>query len=145
MEAREWTNEFMKLMLKYGHGKTKDENGMSVYHKRGVMGARVSSAIPLFSHAMLESYTENTSEPLGRSCLTSFELLMRHVALWEAEIDGRIRYDPAVTLGVSSLCCLNLVLRRICLQSTHTGMNVFRRNTMTHRCKMPCQLTYPEI
>lgn len=92
----------MNLMLKYGHGKTKDENGMSVYRERGAMGASVSSAIPLFSHAMLESYTENTSEPLGRSCLTGFELLMRHVALWEAEIDGRIRYGPAVAPGLSS-------------------------------------------
>lgn len=41
---------------------------------------------------MLESYAQVTSEPLGRSCLTSFTLFMRHVALWEEEVAGRITY-----------------------------------------------------
>ncbi|KAJ7578019.1 hypothetical protein C8J56DRAFT_364210 [Mycena floridula] len=45
---------------------------------------------PVFSHAMLESYTQVTSEPLGSSCLTGFSLFMRHVALWEAESKGEI-------------------------------------------------------
>jgi hypothetical protein len=39
---------------------------------------------------MLESYKQVSAERLGRSCLTSFELMMRHVALWEQEKDGKI-------------------------------------------------------
>ncbi|KAF9458011.1 hypothetical protein BDZ94DRAFT_1292213 [Collybia nuda] len=89
--ARHWTHEFMALALKHGHGKAKDENGVNTYRERGVRGAHIASAIPVFSHAMLEPYTQNTSEPLGRNCLTGFELLMRHVALWE-EVGGRIRH-----------------------------------------------------
>ncbi|KAE9405412.1 hypothetical protein BT96DRAFT_972558 [Gymnopus androsaceus JB14] len=46
--------------------------------------------VPVFSHAMLEGYGQITSEPLGRSCLTGFALLMRHVALWELEKEGKI-------------------------------------------------------
>ncbi|TRM65507.1 hypothetical protein BD626DRAFT_616231 [Schizophyllum amplum] len=42
-----------------------------------------------FSHAMLESRGQRTSEPLIRSCLTSFTLFLRHVALWEEEAKGK--------------------------------------------------------
>ena len=51
----------------------------------------VDSDKPVFSHAMLESYAQVSSEPLGRSCLTGFSLFMRHVALWEAEAKGEIK------------------------------------------------------
>lgn len=54
---------------------------------------------PVFSHAMLESYAQVTSEPLGRSCLTGFPLFMRHVALWEEEAKGDIVYVSAI------ICC----------------------------------------
>lgn len=89
-------------MLKCGHGNNKDKNGTSLYLTRGARGVHVASDIPLFSHAMLEPYSQNTSEPLGRSCLTGFELFMRHVALWEAEVDGRIRYGPLSVLCVDT-------------------------------------------
>ncbi|KAF9458022.1 hypothetical protein BDZ94DRAFT_1227060 [Collybia nuda] len=85
-----WTSEFIALMLKWGHGHFKDESGKGLYLTRRAMGAKLVREIPLFSNAMLEPYSQNTSEPLGQSCLTSFELFMRHVALWEAEVDGRI-------------------------------------------------------
>jgi hypothetical protein len=51
----------------------------------------VDSDKPVFSHAMLESYAQVSSEPLGRSCLTGFPLFMRHVALWETEAKGEIK------------------------------------------------------
>lgn len=67
---------------------------MSVYRDRGAKGTPVASRIPPSPHMKLEPYMQNTSEPLGRSCLTGFELLRRHVALWEGEVEGRILYGP---------------------------------------------------
>ncbi|KAF8311713.1 hypothetical protein DL93DRAFT_2098630 [Clavulina sp. PMI_390] len=43
-----------------------------------------------FTHAMLEERSIVTSEPGGRSCLTSFEVLMRHVELWREKVKGHI-------------------------------------------------------
>lgn len=43
-----------------------------------------------FTHAMLEERSIVTAEPGGRSCLTSFELLMRHVELWREKVRGHI-------------------------------------------------------
>ena len=51
---------------------------------------QVESSKPVFTHAMLESRGQRTSEPLTRSCLTGFSLLMRHVALWEEEVRGKV-------------------------------------------------------
>ena len=61
----------------------------------------IKSDKPVFSHAMLESYAQVTSEPLGRSCLTGWSLLMRHVALWELEREGKI---TLVAVTILSQC-----------------------------------------
>ncbi|KAF8311748.1 hypothetical protein DL93DRAFT_1385226 [Clavulina sp. PMI_390] len=42
------------------------------------------------THAQLEERSIITSEPGERSCLTSFELLMRHVELWKEKVKGNI-------------------------------------------------------
>ncbi|KAK7057988.1 hypothetical protein R3P38DRAFT_3253024 [Favolaschia claudopus] len=42
------------------------------------------------SHVDLDNKHQLSSEPQGRSCLTGFSLLMRHVALWEIEKTGEI-------------------------------------------------------
>lgn len=49
---------------------------------------------------MLEERSIITSEPGKRSCLTSFELLMRHVELWRAKIRGEI-------------ACVSFMLKRL--------------------------------
>lgn len=45
-----------------------------------------------FTHAMLEERCISSSEPGDRSCLTGFELLMRHVELWREKVRGHIAY-----------------------------------------------------
>lgn len=59
--------------------------------------------IPIFTHALLDTDHQITSEPLRRSCLTSFQLLFRHVVLWEAEQEERlyIRDDVWASTAVS--------------------------------------------
>ncbi|EJD52355.1 hypothetical protein AURDEDRAFT_158081 [Auricularia subglabra TFB-10046 SS5] len=84
-KAREWTQGVVRQYLRVGHAKT---NAPFYWPKRY---PRVESDVPVFSHAMLEGYGQTTSEPLGRSCLTGFSLLMRHVALWEEELAGKIK------------------------------------------------------
>ncbi|KAK0210293.1 hypothetical protein DFS33DRAFT_1378273 [Desarmillaria ectypa] len=51
---------------------------------------KTDSTIPVFTHALLENNMQRSSEPLGRSCLTGFSLFMRHIALWEEEVEGKI-------------------------------------------------------
>jgi hypothetical protein len=46
--------------------------------------------IPIFTHALLDTIDQVSTEPLRRSCLTGFELFFRHVALWEAEQQERL-------------------------------------------------------
>ncbi|KZV86223.1 hypothetical protein EXIGLDRAFT_622192, partial [Exidia glandulosa HHB12029] len=81
-DARRWTRECINEYLEVGHTR-------SPFHWPKPYPP-VKSKKPVFSHAMLESYAQVTSEPLGRSCLTGFTLFMRHVALWEEELAGRI-------------------------------------------------------
>ncbi|PVF98266.1 hypothetical protein CPB86DRAFT_362005 [Serendipita vermifera] len=45
---------------------------------------------PVFTHALLDTLEQDSSEPLRRSCLTGFELFYRHVCLWEAEQEGKV-------------------------------------------------------
>ncbi|KZV86229.1 hypothetical protein EXIGLDRAFT_653432 [Exidia glandulosa HHB12029] len=82
-DARNWTIRCIRDYLKVGHSK-------SPFHWPKPFPP-VKSKVPVFSHAMLEGYGQTTSEPLGRSCLTGFTLFMRHVALWEEEVAGRIK------------------------------------------------------
>ncbi|KAJ3781240.1 hypothetical protein GGU10DRAFT_299913 [Lentinula aff. detonsa] len=84
-EARMWTREVVDRYIQSGQ---KD----LTYHWPEGRWPRVKgkNGLPVFSHAMLEDHRQNTSEPLGRSCLTGFGLLMRHVALWELEREGII-------------------------------------------------------
>jgi hypothetical protein len=83
-EAREWTKACLDKYIELDHG-----NRPFHYPRPKPV---VQSDKPVFSHAMLESYHQITSEPLWRSCLTGFSLLMRHVALWEQEVAGKIVY-----------------------------------------------------
>ncbi|KAF8331422.1 uncharacterized protein EI90DRAFT_3198442 [Cantharellus anzutake] len=88
--ARDWTSTVIKRYLFVGH-----ENKpfhLDVPHLNIDLTKPIQSpdGKPVFSHAMLESYGQITSEPLWRSCLTGFSLFMRHVALWEAEVAGKI-------------------------------------------------------
>ncbi|KAJ7285588.1 hypothetical protein C8J57DRAFT_641477 [Mycena rebaudengoi] len=82
--ARKWTSKALDNYIKVGH------NNRPFHWHWPQTYPPVQSDKPVFSHAMLESYAQVTSEPLGRSCLTGFSLLMRHVALWEQEIEGKI-------------------------------------------------------
>ncbi|KAF8311764.1 hypothetical protein DL93DRAFT_2082968 [Clavulina sp. PMI_390] len=50
----------------------------------------VVPAVMEMTHSMLEERSIVTSEPGERSCLTSFEVLMRHVELWREEVRGHI-------------------------------------------------------
>lgn len=80
--SRQWTQ---KVVNDYGRLRKKN----SPFHWPRPYPV-VKSDKPVLSHAMLESYCQVSAEPLGRSCLTGFELLMRHVALWEQEVAGKI-------------------------------------------------------
>lgn len=51
---------------------------------------------PIFTHALLDTRAQVSSEPLRRSCLTGFHLFYRHVALWEAAQAGRLHIQPDV-------------------------------------------------
>ncbi|KDQ15211.1 hypothetical protein BOTBODRAFT_174059 [Botryobasidium botryosum FD-172 SS1] len=86
-ESRDWTQKVIQQYLKAGHGA---EGVYAPFHWPSRRYPKIPSEIPVFSHAMLESYYQITSEPLIRSCLTSFSLLLRHVALWEEEVKGKI-------------------------------------------------------
>lgn len=45
---------------------------------------------PTFNYGELEEPSQTTSEPRKRSCLSGFELLMRHVELWREKVRGNI-------------------------------------------------------
>ncbi|KAL1691218.1 hypothetical protein GGG16DRAFT_54122, partial [Schizophyllum commune] len=81
--ARQWTRECLDNYIK-----VKYEN--RPFHWPKGKYKQVESSKPVFTHAMLESRGQRTSEPLMRSCLTGFSLLMRHVALWEEEVRGKV-------------------------------------------------------
>ncbi|KAF8287609.1 hypothetical protein DL93DRAFT_2174350 [Clavulina sp. PMI_390] len=57
---------------------------------------RNAEGLPEFTHGMLEERSTLTSEPGERSCLTSFELLMRHVELWREKVKGNIAMTEEV-------------------------------------------------
>lgn len=90
-ESRTWTRGCIDRYMELDHGNIPFHWPSGKYHP-------IESAKPVFSHAMLESRIQRTKEPLGRSCLTSFSLLMRHVALWEEEVKGNIVWVLASTL-----------------------------------------------
>lgn len=85
--ARTWTREVVNRYIQNGQ-----KNVSLPYHWPEGRWPKIKgkNGLPVFSHAMLEGYGQITSEPLGRSCLTGFGLLMRHVALWELEREGII-------------------------------------------------------
>ncbi|KAJ7744118.1 hypothetical protein B0H16DRAFT_1422572 [Mycena metata] len=45
------------------------------------------------SHSVLDNKHQLSAEPQGRSCLSGFTLLMRHVALWDLEKSGDLVID----------------------------------------------------
>lgn len=84
-KSRKWTGLCIDNYLKRGH-----KSRPFYWPDRAQQFPAIKSDIPVFSHAMLESNMQRSSEPLGRSCLTGFSLLMRHVALWVEEVKGKI-------------------------------------------------------
>ncbi|KAF8300426.1 hypothetical protein DL93DRAFT_577129 [Clavulina sp. PMI_390] len=60
------------------------------YKSRHAANWRNDQDLPEFYHGILEERGMTTSEPGERSCLTSYELLMRHVALWKEKVKGHI-------------------------------------------------------
>ena len=40
------------------------------------------------THASIDIHAQQTFEPAARTCLSGFELLMRHVVLWEGDVSG---------------------------------------------------------
>jgi hypothetical protein len=49
---------------------------------------------PVFTHALLDTADQDSSEPQRRSCLSGFELFYRHICLWQAEQEGKLEiYD----------------------------------------------------
>ncbi|KAF8300425.1 hypothetical protein DL93DRAFT_577034 [Clavulina sp. PMI_390] len=49
-----------------------------------------------FNHGMLDERSMITSDPGERGCLTSYELLMRHVELWREKVRGHIAISDDV-------------------------------------------------
>lgn len=86
-ESRAWTTRAIKKYLDYGHSNTLSYYEDSPNSKRK---PDIQTDLPVFTHTLLEPRLQNTAEMPGRSCLTGFALLMRHVALWEAEAEGKI-------------------------------------------------------
>ena len=87
-QSREWTQNVVTRYKRCGH-KNRVSYIMGDY--RHDKWKRPHMSGPVFSHALLETRRQNTSEPGGRSCLTGFELLMRHVGLWEMAINKKIK------------------------------------------------------
>lgn len=83
--ARTWTDNCVDRFLKLGH-----KNRPLYSHTHVYPPIKTDGNLPVFTHALLESDMQRSSEPLGRSCLTGFSLFMRHVALWEEEVKGKI-------------------------------------------------------
>ncbi|KAF9029392.1 hypothetical protein BDP27DRAFT_1349689 [Rhodocollybia butyracea] len=75
-ESREWTRQVVQRYIK------NSQSNSAVTDQFPESGVKKRMDIPVFTHAMLG--------PQGRSCLTGFELFMRHVALWEMEQAGEI-------------------------------------------------------
>ncbi|KAF9018765.1 hypothetical protein BDP27DRAFT_1355325 [Rhodocollybia butyracea] len=71
-ESREWTRQVVQRYIK------NSQSNSAVTDQFPESGVKKRMDIPI------------TSEPQGRSCLTGFELFMRHVALWEMEQAGEI-------------------------------------------------------
>ncbi|PBK72559.1 hypothetical protein ARMSODRAFT_1016511 [Armillaria solidipes] len=86
--SRKWTDQCIKRFLKRGH-----KNQPLYWPSRRYKPIETDGSRPAFTHALLESNVQRSSEPLGRSCLTGFSLFMRHVALWEEEVKGNIVID----------------------------------------------------
>ncbi|KAK0225165.1 hypothetical protein EDD85DRAFT_980515 [Armillaria nabsnona] len=83
--SRTWTDKCVGRFLRLGH-----KNRPLYSQKHMYQPIKTDSTLPVFTHALLESNMQRSSEPLGRSCLTGFSLFMRHVALWEEEVKGKI-------------------------------------------------------
>ncbi|KAJ3752207.1 hypothetical protein EV360DRAFT_88970 [Lentinula raphanica] len=83
-QARAWTQEIVNRYIQ-----NDQVDGSLTFHWPKMKG---KNGLPVFTHAILERYGQISSDPprRGRSCLTGFSLLMRHVALWELEIAGTI-------------------------------------------------------
>jgi hypothetical protein len=87
-----WSNNGKRLSPHYV-GSTR---GLMGFTKWKGSSLRPITDKPIFTHALMDTLAQKTSEPLRRSCLTGFELFYRHVALWEAEQDGKLHIQADV-------------------------------------------------
>lgn len=89
--SRKYMDKIIKRYIKYGH-----KNLLSYKDPPGGYRAsnpwKTDDTGPVFSHALLETSAQQTSEPGRQGCLTGFALLMRHVRLWEMGITGEAKY-----------------------------------------------------
>ncbi|KAK0458461.1 uncharacterized protein EV420DRAFT_1542382 [Desarmillaria tabescens] len=94
IKSRTWTDKCISRFLRLGHKNHPLYWENASHYGQKFQPIKTNSTVPVFTHALLESNMQRSSEPLGRSCLTGFSLFMRHVALWEEEVKGKIMiYD----------------------------------------------------
>ena len=89
----EWTDSGATINSHYVSG---GWPGSTKYDRKSEAETGKRKALPVLSHALLDTDEQNSIEPLRRSCLTGFELFYRHVALWEAQEQGRLTIRPDV-------------------------------------------------
>jgi hypothetical protein len=132
-----WSNNGKNLSPHY----IQSTGGLSGFTKWKGSSIRPNTDKPIFTHALMDTLAQNTSEPLRRSCLTGFELFYRHVALWEAEQDGKLHIQADVwsSTTVSSLW---KCLRYLIFSSTRMLFVVpHMRNYQSNGPVIKCQIT----
>jgi hypothetical protein len=65
---------------------------------------------PLFTHAMLDTAAQDSSEPQKRSCLSGFELFYRHICLWQAEQEGKVEINDSVWASTTVCFPANVII-----------------------------------
>lgn len=98
-----WVGTTLDSPLTTPGGKAIGTNGVKRDGEDRKASRDETHGVPIFTHALLDTRYQATSEPLRRSALTGFELFYRHVALWEAEQQERlyIQDDVWASLTVS--------------------------------------------
>jgi hypothetical protein len=65
---------------------------------------------PFFTHALLDTAGQNSSEPQRRSCLSGFELFYRHICLWKAEQEGKLQIYDSVWASTTVCFPTNVII-----------------------------------
>ncbi|KZS95031.1 hypothetical protein SISNIDRAFT_483937 [Sistotremastrum niveocremeum HHB9708] len=93
--SRQWVSRLIDRYVKWGHTTTPTIVPSSISPQ--IRASWLQEARPVFTHAMLESRNQSNPDSFNpRSCLSSFALLMRHVALWERSVKGHIRLQEDI-------------------------------------------------